>query len=337
MILVTGANGLVGSYLCRYLISKGEKVRALKRPNSDLRLLEGVTDKIEWVDGDILDIFSLEEAFIGIDKIYHCAAIISYSKRNNHLLTQVNVDRTANVVNTALDMGIKKLVYISSIAALGKTGKEDEVVTEQTPWERKNLTSDYSVSKFLAEREVWRSIAEGLNAVIVNPSIIVGAGNWNSGSCKLFTTIHKGFKYFTEGKTGYVDVRDVVKIVYALMESDTTNERYILNSENVSYRDFLTTIAKELQVKGPTVKAGKFLSALAWRTEWFKSLFNGSEPSVTRQTALIANKKVNYANNKIVEQLGYKFISVNKAIEDAAASFKSELHTGKFYPLKFNE
>ncbi len=317
MILVTGANGLVGSYLCRYLISKGEKVRALKRPNSDLRLLEDIVEKIEWIDGDILDIFSLEEAFIGIDKIYHCAAIISYSKRNNHQLVLVNVDGTANVVNTALDMGIKKLVYISSIAALGKTGKDNEVVTEQTPWERKNLTSDYSVSKFLAEREVWRSIAEGLNAVIVNPSIIVGAGNWNNGSCKLFTTIHNGFKYFTEGKTGYVDVRDVVKIAYALMESDITNERYILNSENVTYHDFLTTIAKELHVKGPTVKAGKFLSSLAWRSEWFKSLFNGSEPSVTKQTAMIANKKVNYANKKIVEQLGYNFIPVNKAIADA--------------------
>ncbi len=337
MILVTGANGLVGSYLCRYLIWKGEKLRAIKRPESNIRLLEDIADKIEWVNGDILDVFSLEEAFVGIDKIYHCAAIISYSKSNKDLLMQVNVEGTANVVNIALDMGIKKLVFISSIAALGKTGKDNEVVTEQTPWERKNLTSDYSKSKFLAEREVWRSIAEGLNAVIVNPSIIVGAGNWNSGSCKLFTTVHNGFKYYTEGKTGYVDVRDVVKIVYTLMESDITNERFILNSENVSYRDFLTTIAKELNVKGPTVKAGKFLSSLAWRTEWFKSLFNGAEPSVTKQTAMIANKKVNYENRKVVEQLLYQFIPVEKAIADAATSFKSELKTGKFNPLKFME
>lgn len=335
MILVTGSNGLVGSYLCRYLLSKGEKVRAIRRPGSNLRLLQDIADKIEWVDGDILDIFSLEDAVVGIDKIYHCAAIISYAKSNKDLLMQVNVEGTANVVNVALDNGIKKLVYISSIAALGKTGKDNEVVNEQTPWERKNLTSDYSVSKFLAEREVWRSIAEGLNAVIVNPSIIVGAGNWNSGSCKLFTTIHNGFKYYTEGKTGYVDVRDVVKIVYALMESDINNERFILNSENVSYHDFLTTIAKELQVKGPTVKAGKFLSSLAWRTEWFKSLFNGSEPSVTKQTAVIANKKVNYENKKIVDQLQYNFIPVNRSIADAAQSFKAELKSGKFNPLLF--
>lgn len=336
MILVTGANGLVGSYLCRYLLSKGEKVRAIKRPESNMRLLEDIADKIEWMDGDILDMFSLEEAVAGIDKIYHCAAIISYSKRNKDLLMQVNVEGTANVVNIALDNNIKKLVYISSIAALGKTGKDNEVVSEQTPWERKNLSSDYSVSKFLAEREVWRSIAEGLNAVIVNPSIIVGAGNWNSGSCKLFTTVNNGFKYYTEGKTGYVDVRDVVKIVYALMESEITNERFILNSENVSYRDFLTTIAKELHVTGPTVKAGKLLSSLAWRTEWFKSLFNGSEPSVTKQTASIANKKVNYDNKKIVDLLQYDFIPVNKAIADAAKSFKTELNTGKFHPIKFN-
>ncbi len=335
MILVTGANGLVGSYLCRYLLSKGENVRAIKRPESNMRLIEDIADKIEWVEGDILDLFSLEDAFVGIEKIYHCAAIISYAKINKDLLMQVNVEGTANVVNIALDQGIKKLVYISSIAALGKTGKNNELVTEQTPWDRKNLTSDYSVSKFLAEREVWRSIAEGLNAVIVNPSIIVGAGYWNSGSCKLFTTINNGFKYYTEGKTGYVDVRDVVKIVYALMESDLTNERFILNSENVSYHDFLTTIAKELNVKGPTVKAGKFLSSLAWRTEWFKSLFNGSEPTVTKQTAIIANKTVNYENTKIIQQLQYNFIPVDQAIADAAASFKSELKTGKFTPLVF--
>lgn len=335
MILVTGANGLVGSYLCRYLLLQGEKVRAIKRSTSDMRLLADVADKIEWVNGDILDVISLEDAFAGIKKVYHCAAVISYSKANKDLLMQVNVEGTANVVNVALESNIEKLVYVSSIAALGKTGKEDEVVTEKTPWERKNLSSDYSISKFLAEREVWRSIAEGLNAVIVNPSIIVGAGNWDSGSCKLFSTVYNGFKYYTEGKTGYVDVRDVVKIAHVLMQSDISNEQFILNSENVSYHDFLSAIAKELKVKGPTVKAGKFLSAVAWRAEWLKTLFGGTEPSVTKQTADIANKKINFDNSKIIAQLQYNFIPVSTSIKDAAASFNRELETGKFNPLQF--
>ncbi|MBK7440418.1 MAG: NAD-dependent epimerase/dehydratase family protein [Bacteroidetes bacterium] len=213
MILVTGANGLVGSYLCRFLVNQGNQVRAIKRPESNLRLVADIANKIEWVDGDVNDISSLDDAMLGVEQIYHCAAVISYVGKNANHLMQVNVEGTANVVNLALDNNIKKLVHISSIAALGRTGKKDEIVTEATPWDRKNLTSDYSISKFLAEREVWRAMAEGLNAVIVNPSIIVGAGNWDSGSCKLFTTIYNGFKYYTNGVTGYVDVRDVLNLL----------------------------------------------------------------------------------------------------------------------------
>ncbi len=335
MILVTGANGLVGSYLCRFLVQQGKQVRAIKRPESNLRLVADIANKIEWVEGDVNDIGSLDDAMQGVEQIYHCAAVISYVGKNANHLMQVNVEGTANVVNLALDNKIKKLVHISSIAALGRTGKKDEVVTEATPWDRKNLTSDYSISKFLAEREVWRAIAEGLNAVIVNPSIIVGAGNWDSGSCKLFTTINNGFKYYTDGVTGYVDVRDVVKIVYRLMESEITGERFILNAENVSYQQFLVDIAKNLNVKGPTVLAGKTLSGIAWRAEWIKSLFNGKEPSVTKQTATIANKKVFFDNKKIRGTLNYEFIPVAKSIADAAKSFNMEKQDNKFHPLQF--
>jgi dihydroflavonol-4-reductase len=335
MILVTGANGLVGSYLCRYLLSKGEKVRALKRPTSNLRLVADIQDRIDWVDGDVNDLPSLEIAMEGIEKVYHCAAIISYAKKNHDALIRVNVEGTENIVNLSLDFNVKKLVHVSSIAALGKSGTSGEVVTEATPWDRKNLTSDYSISKFLAEREVWRGIAEGLNAVIINPSIIVGAGNWHSGSCKLFTTVNNGFKYYTDGVTGYVDVRDVVKIAYQLMESDISGERFIVNAENLSYQTFLSNIAEKLKVIGPTVKAGKTLSGIAWRIEWLKSLLSGSEPSVTKQTAVIANKKVYYNNNKIIEALNYKFITIDQSIADAAQSFNAEKIDKHFHPILF--
>jgi len=335
MILVTGANGLVGSYLCRYLLMQGANVRALKRINSNMRLIADVEDKIEWVDGDINDLASLEIAMQGVEKIYHCAAIISYTKKNHDLLMRVNFEGTENIVNLSLDFGIKKLVHVSSIASLGKSGKDGEVVTEATPWDRKNLTSNYAISKFLAEREVWRGIAEGLNAVVINPSIIIGAGNWDSGSCKLFTTVNNGFKYYTEGITGYVDVRDVVKIAYQLMESDISGERYIINAENVNYQVFLTNIAKNLNVTGPTVKAGKTLSGMAWRLEWVKALFTRQEPSVTKQTAIIANKKVFYENKKIVAALNHKFIPVSSSIADAANSFNAEKLDKHFHPVQF--
>lgn len=334
MILITGANGLVGSYLCRYLLHRGKSIRALRRTGSDMRLVEDIKDQIEWVEGDILDVVSLENAMQGVDHVFHCAAMISYVAKNRDQLMQVNVEGTSNVVNVALDSGIKKLVYISSIAALGRTGKDGETVNEETPWERKNLTSDYSVSKFLAEREVWRANAEGLKVVIVNPAIIVGAGNWNAGSCKLFTTVHSGFKFYTGGVTGYVDVRDVAKIAATLMESETEGQRFVLCSENISYKDFLTSIARAMQVKGPTVLAGKFLSGMAWRMEWMKSMFTGKEPTVTRQTATIANKKVYFDNTKI-RALGYNFIPLQQSISETAEAFNSELQSGKFQPLKF--
>lgn len=335
MILVTGANGLVGSYLCRYLLMQGQQVRGLKRTGSDLRLIADIKDKIEWVEGDILDVMSIEDAMTGIEQVYHCAAYISYSKKDEHILMNVNVQGTANVVNAAIEKKIQKLIYISSIAALGRTGKDNEIINEITPWDRKTMTSDYSLSKFLAEREVWRGIAEGLNAAILNPSIIVGAGNWNSGSCRLFSTVYNGFKFYTEGVTGYVDVRDVVKIAFQLMQNEVKGERFIICSENLSYQEFLTGIGKELNVKGPTIKAGKFLSGLAWRAELLKSLFTGKAPQVTRQTSRIANKKVFFDHNKIVALLNYEFIPVKKSIADTAASFKKEVETKQFYPVSF--
>ncbi len=335
MVLITGANGLVGSYLCRYLLQQGQKVRAIHRNNCNFKLIEDIKDQIEWVEGDILDLMSLEDAMKGIKKVYHCAAVISYLGKYADKMMRVNVEGTANIVNIALDNKIDKLIYISSIAALGRTGKPNEIVSEKTPWDRKNSTSDYSKSKFLAEREVWRAMAEGINAAIINPSIIVGAGNWDAGSCKLFSTIHNGFKFYTGGVTGYVDVRDVVKIAFSLMENNITNERFIVSAENLSYKEFLTTIAYELQVKGPTMMAGKSLSSLAWRAEWFKSKFSGMEPSVTRQTATIANKKVYFNNTKVVKELHYNFIPIKKSIADTASSFNKELKNGKFYPLIF--
>lgn len=336
MILVTGANGLVGSYLCRYLLAQGEQVRALRRAGSDMRLVEDILDRIEWVEGDVTDIIALEEAMQGIRLLYHCAGYISYTKRNAEKLMQVNAGGTTNVVNLALEMGIAKMVHFSSISALGRTGVQNEVVTESAPWNMEHLKTAYAHSKFAAEREVWRGIAEGLNAVIVNPSIILGAGNWQSGSCKLFNTVYQGFPYYTEGVTGYVDVRDVVRLAVQLMRSDISGERFILNSENWMNRDLLQSMAKALQVPLPSKKAGPFLSGVAWRWEWCKGLFTGKEPAVTRQTARIANMSTHFSNAKVKQQLSCDFIPLDTSIRETANAFLSEKKDGRFHPLSFN-
>lgn len=335
MILVTGANGLIGSYLCRWLLRQGKQVRALRRPDSNMHLVNDIAAQIEWVNGDVTDVVSLEEAMQGVTQVYHCAAVISYLKRNADMMMRINGEGTANVVNVALDSGIEKLVHISSIAALGRTGKEGEVVTEAAPWDRKFITSDYAVSKFIGEREVWRAIAEGLPAVILNPSIVVGAGNWNSGSCKLFSTIYDGFKFYTEGITGYVDVRDVVKTAHLAMESDISEQRYIVNGDNWTNKQFLQTIAAGLQVKGPHIHAGKNLSEIAWRVEWLKSIFTGREPSVTKQTARIANKITYFSSEKLQHTFNYTCLPLSTSIADTAAAFLAEKHDGKFHPLEF--
>lgn len=332
---ITGATGLVGSYLARYLIAGGEKVRALKRETSDIKLVADVADKIEWIDGDITDIDILIKAMEGVHYVYHCAAIISYVSKDRQRLMDVNVSGTANVVNACLDLPVEKMIFISSIAAIGRTGLSGEHVRESNKWEDAAVTSDYSKSKYLAEREVWRGIAEGLNTVIVNPSIIIGSGEWNSGSCRLFTTVFKGFKFYTEGITGYVDVRDVVRISCLLMESNISGERFILNSENLMYRNFLWMIADALHTQRAPYKAKKILSEIAWRADAVVSVFTGKTPTVTKATSRIANKQVYFENEKITSVLQYQFIPVTQSITDTANAFLHEKKTGVFKPIDF--
>lgn len=330
--LITGATGLVGSYLARYLLLKGEKVRAIKRKESNLKLVSDIADKIEWIEGDINDVDTLLEATEGVDYVYHCAAIISYVKRDRDRMMQINVTGTANVVNVCLEQKVKKLLHVSSIAAIGRSGMH---VLESNKWETNNATADYSISKYLSEREVWRGVAEGLNAVIINPSIIVGSGIWNSGSCRLFTTVHNGFKFYTEGITGYVDVRDVVRIAYALMQSEIQAERFIVNSENLMYRNYLWMVADALKTKRPPYKAKKFMSEIAWRADAFISMLTGKTPTVTKATARIANKQFYFDNSKIVQALQFNFTPISQTVNDTAAAFLMEKKTGNYSPIEF--
>nr|WP_320117667.1 NAD-dependent epimerase/dehydratase family protein [uncultured Marinifilum sp.] len=332
MILVTGGTGLVGSHLLFDLLSKGEKVRALKRASSNIELVRNtfsyytdnvneLFDKIEWINGDMLDIFSLEDALKEIDDVYHCAALVSFEQKDKKNMLNINVEGTRNLINACLDANIRKFCMVSSIAALGSPEENENITTEKTPWSPEEKRSGYSMSKFQSELEVWRGIEEGLNAIIVNPSIILGPGQWNKGSSQLFSSVNNGLKYYTKGITGYVDVRDVSRAMIELMKSNIVNERFILNSENCSFEFIFKTIAKYIGIKGPTKYASKKMTEIAWRLAYLKKIFLLKSAGFTKENAQSAHNIHNYSNQKIKDALGFKFIPIERSIKDTVQHY----------------
>ncbi len=295
MILITGATGLVGSHLLTQLVNDGKKVRALYR--SSIPVIEGA-DKVEWVCGDILDVVALEEAMNGVQQVYHCAAIVSFNPKKKAILHQTNVEGTANVVNACLNAGIQKLLFVSSVAALGRI-RQDIPINETMNWSEETSNSEYGKTKYFAEMEVWRGIGEGLDAVIVNPVIILGAGDWEKGSSGLFKSAYDEFPWYTEGTGGFVDVADVIKAMVLLMQSNISAERFILCADNLSYREVFTQMANNFGRKPPHKKVTPLLAAIVWRLEAVKAVFTGKDPMLTKETARTAAAKVRFDNSKL--------------------------------------
>ena len=313
MILVTGATGFLGSEVVRQLIQQKKAVRAIKRGNSVIPPFLKDSE-IEWVEADILDYTDLEEALEGVDQVYHCAAIISFNPSDRKKMIALNTDGTANIVNLCTEKKIR-LVHTSSVAALGEA-KPGELITEDNIWEYTSKESGYAVSKYLSEMEVWRGIAEGLDAVIVNPSIIIGK-NSSTGSIRFFELIKKGFKFFPTGTCGIVDVEDVAKCMITLMDSDVTGERFIINSENWTYRAFFEEIAAQLHVKPPTIPVKPWMVSLAVPMIKLVSAIAGKESPLTVEAARSAFQKPQYSNAKIKKTININFKPVKKAISDA--------------------
>jgi len=337
MIFVTGGTGLVGSHLMYDLLLKGYNVVALKRRNSDTGHVKKIFSyysskaeelymKIKWAEGDLLDIYSLEDALAGIDFVYHCAGYVSFDPRERKKVIRINEEGTANLVNAALFKGIKKFCHVSSIAALGRSAPEEHI-NEDSKWKTSRKNSVYAISKFNSEREVWRGTEEGLKSVIVNPSVILGPSKWDTGSSRLITTVYKGQRFYTTGINGFVDVRDVSRAMVMLMESDIVSERYVLNSGNISYKQLLFNIAEELGVKRPSIKAGPVLSGLAWRLDKIRSILTGTAPFITKETASSAIGKYYYSSKKIEKELGFTFISVQESIRNAVRCFLKDIHS----------
>ena len=339
MIFVTGGTGLVGAHLLYELCKAGKKVKALKRKTSNLGQVrktfayytddaQQLFETIEWVDGDILDYFSLEKLLKGVTEIYHCAAIVSFESKERQRMISNNVEGTANLVNAAIENGVKKICHVSSIAALGKMQNGDPV-TEETNWVPSKKNSAYSESKFYSETEIWRGIEEGLDAIIVNPSIIFGPANWENGSAKIFKTIWDGMKFYTKGVTGFVDVFDVVRPMIKLMDVENfescKNQRYILSAENLSYQQVFAQIAETLQKPKPTIWASDFLMGFVWRAATFASWFTRKPSLITREAATGRNAVNNFDGSKIFRMITHEYLPIAESIKKTASFLQADM------------
>ncbi len=334
MIVVTGGTGLLGSHLIYQLVCSGSKVRVIHRKSSDLNLLEKVfgyysqntvtlLQNVEWFEADLMDITAVTDALNGARQVYHCAAIVSFEGKKAGPMLHFNPETTANVVNAALANNVEKLVYASSVAALGRK-ESSEYIDEQTEWVESKHNSAYAKSKYLAELEVWRGFEEGLKAAIVNPSIILGPGNWKQGSSAIFDRIARGFKYYTLGTNGFVDVRDVVQSMILLMNSNISGERFVVVSENLSYKLVFSWIAEEMGLKKPSVEVQPWMSALLWRLEKLRTTIFGGKPFLTRETARTAQNAYFYDNGKIRNELDLEFRLISESVKDFSRLYQKD-------------
>jgi len=338
MIFLTGGTGMLGAHLLFDITGSGVKVRALKRENSDLQLVrrifswysddaEQLFQQIEWIEGDMLDRAALREGMEGTDAVIHAAARLSFDPRDRASMLYENAEGTKYLVDLAMELGIPRFCHVSSIAALGEA-ESGIPVNEDFSWKNDRKRSAYSESKFQSEMEVWRGVQEGLQSVIVNPSVILGPGNWNSGSPRLFKTIHDGLKFYPPGTNGFVDVRDVSKAILALVNSKEweklSSQRYVLSAENKSYRDIFGLIAEALDRSAPTIRANRVLLQGGWRMSGLIALLTGRPPSLTRDTARSSAKISAYDGSKIKSVTPFNYTPIVQTIRNIGKIFRED-------------
>lgn len=326
MIFVTGGTGLVGSHILLELANKQVPIVALKRPTSDLKIIqslfkrnqsEDLLNRIEWVEGDLSEVNHLIQLMKNADVVYHCAALVSFDSNDRLDLIETNIEGTSNLIDAAVQTQVKKLVYLSSTSAIGKQPKV-EVIDETCEWNPDNKNGHYSFSKHYAEREVWRGIEEGLNAVIVNPAVILGPGNWHTSSTRMFKSVFDGLKFYSNGANAFVDVRDVAQVAIKLADSGIKNERFLVFSENMDFRTVLNLMAKHLEKKAPQFYATPVMGYIAGLVSEIWSVIGGTKPLVTRESARSANSIQVYSNQKINSAIDHEFITVEQSIKDTS-------------------
>lgn len=327
-ILVTGASGFLGAQLTRRLSETDAQITALynrNAPNAEMRSWPGV----QWKQADLLDICAVDDLMQGIEEVYHCAALVTFNPARAKEITHTNTETTANVVNTALEAGVRKLVFISSVAALGRNinGKP---ISEETEWEESPLNSRYGISKQQAEMEVWRGVGEGLDAVVLNPGIILGIplqdNGWKDGSGRLMQNAWDEFPFYTNGRTAFVDAEDVIAAAIGLMHSDVSAERFILSTGNIPYRDIFDHMADALNRKRPRFHAAPWVTGLIWRWFALQKMITGKSPLITKETAQHAQSSSVYQADKILKALpGFSYTPIETTIKRMAAAFLKQI------------
>jgi dihydroflavonol-4-reductase len=325
MVLITGASGLLGLHLLKVLSAAGTPVRAMYRSRKADLLPGSVSDNIEWVQGDVLDHAALDAALQGVQQVYHAAAMVSYDARDRDLLMEVNAEGTARVVDACLAHGVKKLLFVSSIATLG-----DEpwpgLISEDTPRREEGKRSVYAQSKYRAEMEVWRGMAEGLQAVIVNPSVMLGEGDWTRSSTALFRIVHDEFPFYTTGCTGWVDAQDVARACVLLMNSEIQGERFVLNGGNLAYREVFTLMARAMGKKPPRYEAKPWMAALVWRWQVLRGWLTGKRATITRETARSAREEKGYSSAKFLQVFqDFRWKEVDKTVTRVCGAIQKNL------------
>lgn len=329
--LVTGATGIVGSHVLLALLQNNQEVIACKQENSDVKKVlllfscytneyQRFFDKIKWIDIDLNDLFSLEDAFNGIDHVYHCAGFVSFNRIDRKKLFEINTEGTKNVVNACISKKVEALCFVSSMSTLHNL-EVKEPITESVFWKSSGKESDYALSKYKAELEVWRGMEEGLNAVIVNPGVILSPVFWEQSSAKIFATCYQGNLFYPPGNSAYVSATDVADCMIQLVERKIFKQRFILIEGNYSYRSILSAIQTNFKRKAPIIRANKALLTLGWMVQSFFGFLLGKPPKMTKSLIHSALNQQTYSNKKVVETLQYTFVSSLKAIENICACY----------------
>lgn len=330
MILVTGGTGLVGSHLLHLLLKNGEKLKATYRSKKSQEKTKKVFDsynsaalfnQINWVQADVADYFSLEDIFDGVTHVYHCAAVVSFDRRKSDTMYDINVEGTKNMVNLSLTHGVKKFCHVSSVASLGSYA-DGRCIDEEAIWTHSTETSYYSITKYYAENEVWRAAEEGLNTVIVNPATILGFGNWEESSTAIIKKVNDGLNFYTTGENAFVGVTDVVKAMHLLMNSDISDQRYILVANNWSFKKLLSEIAVGLGKKPPQKEAPRWLANMLRRLDEARYFLLGSKTVLTKQSVDTAYKKKCFSADKIKKELNFEFEPMEQVVKNVTGQFK---------------
>jgi dihydroflavonol-4-reductase len=328
MVIVTGANGLLGSFVLKKFIAEGVSVTGLKRVDSDTSLLGDVKDRINWREADINDAVSLNECLKDATVVIHAAAMVSFNPREEDTLYKVNVEGTKNVVDACLANGIKKLIHISSVAALSRQ-RGVSVINENSTWVDSPLNSAYAKSKYLAELEVYRGIEEGLPACIVNPSFILAPSDWQKSSSQIFNYIWQEKKFYSAGQSNYVDVEDVAEIIFKLYQQDFIGERFIACAGSISFKELFDEIASRLGKKIPSIKVStRLLNVFAFMEEWRCRLL-GTKPLVTRETVKATKEIFAYSNQKSIEKLDIRYKSLKVTLDGCCDYYLRTYSTNK--------